>query len=170
MSNLLSGFLGALIATLLTIFYQIYAQKMRISAEITIKVIEWIENIYFLLQDLQVQAEGVYKYNKEYLSQEDYNAKCRELRNKLLSSKLEVHLSLIYGESSKEVQVFNSLKSKLTEASSILIDAKKNNWTETEQKIMNLFSNDIDPQHHQIKEMLMQKVSSRIFLYYDIHR
>jgi len=45
MDNLASGLLGALIGSLLTMLYELWAHKMRLRAEITIAVLGWIEGV-----------------------------------------------------------------------------------------------------------------------------
>ena len=162
--NLISGLIGALIATVLAIAYDFFMQRGRLRAEVSIIILSWVDGIYCQIQDLQEQAEGSYTDGKLLLTQDEYNATCRKLRNQLLSDELEVRLVLIYGKDSEEVRLLNSLQKRLMEVVLILWSAKKETWKEIEQKILNKFSQDIDPLRIKFKEMLLQKASSRFFL------
>lgn len=164
MDNLLSGIFGALIATLLAIFYEVWAQKIKLRAEIAVVALSWVENIYFQLQDLQAHTEGKYSSGKVLLDQEEYNQICRELKNKLLSGELEIRLSLFYGEKSEEVLLFNSLQKKLLEATLTLWEAKPENWTLIEQKVKAAFSEQIDPVRVKLKDKLLRGGGVGLFL------
>lgn len=161
--NLISGLIGALIATVLAIAYDFYMQRARLKAEMSIIVLSWVDGIYCRLQDLQGQADGSYTDGKMLLTQDEYNVTCRELRNQLLSDELEVRLGLIYGMDSKEVWYFNSLQKELMGVALILWGVTKETWKEAEQKILNKFSQNIDPLRLQFKERLLRKTSAKIF-------
>jgi len=164
MDNLLSGIFGALIATLLAIFYEVWTQKIKLRAEIAVMALSRVENIYFRLQDLQGHAEGIYTDGKAFLEQEDYNKTCRELKDKLLSEELEIRLALLYGEKSEEVFLFNSLRKKLLEATLLLWEAKSENWTLIEQKVNAAFSEQIDPTRVKLKDKLLRGGGVGLFL------
>jgi len=162
--NLISGLIAALIATILAIVYEIWAQKLRLRAEIVINTLSWIENIHIHLQEWQVHTGGIYTDGKPFLTQDEYNMACRELKNKLLSRELQIRLALVYGKNSEEVKSFKALKEKLFEAMIILVDAKKETWDGTKKKIDEMFSQEIDPLWHRFEDKLLTKASSRLFL------
>jgi mannose/fructose/N-acetylgalactosamine-specific phosphotransferase system component IID len=61
---LLSGVVGALVATYLSICYQQTAEKIKNRKYVMVAVTEWLDNIYLRLQLLCAEKEQFYKQKK----------------------------------------------------------------------------------------------------------
>lgn len=144
MKLLLSGFIGAFIATLLSIFYSYITEQVRHRREIMIKVVEWADDIYDKLEFLHVQKEKAYTEGKRALSDEEYWKMSKELKRTLLSSKISAMVALVYGEQ-EEVRKINALQGELLKILSSLYTSNKTKWEELNEDINEKFKKVIDP-------------------------
>ncbi len=144
MESLLSGFVGALIATILSIFYLYLSEQARLRAEVMLEVVGYFDDIYTRLQMLHVDKDSGYTGKKKGLTDQEYRIASRTLKDLLNTSKVGVRLAIIYGEG-HFTGTFNFLKSSCLEATEILWSATPQNWDEKNSQIIILFKEKIDP-------------------------
>jgi hypothetical protein len=148
---LLSGLIGALIASVLSILYQYLTEIIRRRRDIMIEVVSWSDDIYDRLQAVQTQKDTVYPVGaKRYLTDDEYREISRELKTMLLSSKTHAKINLIYGEG-EELKMFNALREELLRIARIIWTANEKNWTESSKKIIQDFGDKIDPLRQSIE-------------------
>jgi hypothetical protein len=139
MQFLLSGFIGALIATTLSVVYLYLSEQSRLRFEVTLEVVGYFDDIYTKLQMLYVDKDHVYTGKKKGLTNEEYRVASRTLKDLLFTSKVGVRLALVYGEGDL-VGIFNYLKTSCRTASEILWIATEQDWNEKGKQILTLFS------------------------------
>jgi hypothetical protein len=144
MKLLLSGLIGAFIATTLTIIYNYIREQVRHRRDVMMQAVSWVDDIYDRLQMMQVQKERVYAGKEPAITTEEYKITTREVKTLLLSSKIPVLVALVYGEGN-EVQKINALQGEMTKVAEILWQANKDTWDEASKKIFLSFSKIIDP-------------------------
>ncbi|MBI4309708.1 MAG: hypothetical protein HY591_05205, partial [Candidatus Omnitrophica bacterium] len=140
---LLSGTIGALIATLLSVWYQHHSEKIKSRKDVMMAVIEWLDNTYVRLQAMQVDKKRVYTGQASSLS-EEYRAMSDEVRVLLLSDRIATQVVCVFGEGNT-LQKINALQGELTKAAQILWAAKKDTWPDSANGIMKIFQDKIDP-------------------------
>lgn len=144
MDNLISGLIGALLATVITVAYSHIAELIRRRHDITLDVVGYCDDVYSRLQAMQVyknqQAEG-----KDPSKLDDYRTASRELRDLILSSRVHVRVALVYGEKSYELRVLQALRSHFIESASLLWNSNQNNWNEIHAALFSRFEKQIDP-------------------------
>lgn len=136
---LLSGFGGAIIAVMLTRIYQSFSELRSERRKLFIEIICWADNLYDLIQALHVQKDT----EGNYLSQEEYNDRSRELKTLLLSSQIKAKTHLFYGPG-KEVKLINAFNGELLEIARILWKTKIEDWPGDSKKIEGLFHDKVD--------------------------
>jgi len=156
MNVLLSGLIGAIIATLLSVLYQHLFSLANERRQLFVEVVSWLDNFEELLRGLQVQKDVVYEQlKKQYLSDDEYKTMSRELNRILLSGNMEARAYLAYGPSS-EFQMVKSLREKYLSVARILWAAKNSDWQAKRQDISNLFTKEIEPQKGKIMYVLCE--------------
>lgn len=141
MKELLSGLFGALIATLLTVFYNYITELVRRRSDILMDVVSYFDDIYSRVQNMHVHKIASYKGGKLLYTDEEYKVTSRELKAMLLSSMIRTRVALVYGEGDAKLQEYNKLQSMLLEGARILWAMKKENYQEGSGKIAVLFNN-----------------------------
>lgn len=141
---LLSGTLGALIASLLSVWYQHISEQIKSRKDTMRAVIEWVDNIYVRLQAMQVYKERVYTGQEPSLSVEEYRSMSNEIRVLLLSDRIGTEVVCVYGEGDV-LQKINALQGELKKAARILWAAKQDTWPDSRKGIMKIFEEKIDP-------------------------
>ena len=144
MRLLLSGLIGAFIATTLTIIYNYIREQVRHRRDVMMQAVSWVDDVYDRLQMIQVQKERMYTGKEPALSTEEYRITTREVKTLLLSSKIPVLVALVYGEGN-EVQKINALQGEMTKVAEMLWQANKDIWDDSSKKIYLSFSKIIDP-------------------------
>ncbi len=141
---LLSGTIGALLATLLSMWYQHVSEQIRARKDAMRAVIEWVDNIYVRLQAMQIHKERIYTGQEPSLSAEEYRSMSDEMRVLLLSDRIVTEVVCVYGEGDV-LQKINALQGELTKAARILWAAKQDTWADSTKGIMKIFKEKIDP-------------------------
>ena len=144
MGILVSGLIGALLATLFSVLYNHISEQVKWRIDLTMANVEWLDNIYARLRSIQIHKDGVYKGEKPFLSDEEFRKHSYEVSILLLSEKIKIQVALIYGEGEK-LQKINTLQGELTKIAQMLWAADKNTWDQVNKKIMETFSKTIDP-------------------------
>jgi hypothetical protein len=155
MQSLLSGFIGALIATLLSVLYHYTSEQWRLRSEVMLEVAGYFDDIYTRLQMLFVDKGASYTGRKRGLTDEEYRITSRSLKDFLMTSRVGVRLALVYGEGDI-TGIFNYLKDSCLEAARILWSATEQDWEEKDTQIMTLFSQRIDPARKNLERTLLE--------------
>ena len=154
MESLLSGLIGALIATLLSLIYHHNSERKKMRADVLLEIVSYCDDIYTLLRQMHVHRDHVYTGKKPALHSDEYRHISRELTVLLLSSKPAAKLALAYGEG-KIMGLFNELKSCFLEVSSELRGATRSGWIIENEKVSTLFSKKIDPLRANLEKNLL---------------
>lgn len=141
---MLSGFIGALIATILTVVYLYIAEQIRQRTDIALEVVGYCDEIYNRLQYMSVYKEKAYKQSGAELERDIYAANSRELSSLVKSTKTHAKLEIIYGAGAS-VAALNGLSEHFRNAFSLLTTATEDNWAEKSTELNGLFKKVIDP-------------------------
>ena len=164
MQSLISGLIGALIATLLSILYNFIAEQLRFRREIMLAVVSWADGVYIRLQEMHVQKERIYNGKSLGLTDEEYRIMSREVKTMLLSAKIGAMVALVYGEGD-EMQKINAFRGELTKVLEGLYGANKETWSGFDKKISEKFKNIIDPLRMNISRRFLEGTTVKsIFL------
>lgn len=175
MTFLLSGLIGALIATILSVIYHYISEKSRLRSEAALEAIGYFDDIYKRLQMLHVDKDAAYKGKKRGLTDEEYRMTSRSLKDLLNTSRVGAKLAIVYGEGNI-TGAFNFLQASCIRASELLWGAKEQDWEEKHNQISILFQEKIDPvrkiferhlieqtRSHQIFMGLVQRCTGKVF-------
>ena len=156
MSELLSGFIGAVIATLLSVLYFFISEQKKLRSDVMLEVVGYCDDIYRRLQDLHVHKGTVYTQNSEFLTPEEYRVVSRELISLLTSARTRAKLALVHGEGST-LAAFNGLQAQFQKASSIVRGATRSAWHQENASLHRLFAEEIDPRRAKFERLLLEK-------------
>jgi hypothetical protein len=154
MESLLSGFIGALIATILTVVYMHITEQSRRRSDVMLEVVTFFDEIYTLLQRLHTDKDASFTGKKRGLTDEEYRISSKNLKDILFTSRVGVKLALVYGEGDLN-GIFNYLKDKCLTASRILWGADESDWDNKNKEILTLFSEHIDPYRNTLEQKLI---------------
>ena len=143
--SLLSGLIGAIIGSGLAVVYQHISLVVQRRFEVMLLAVDYFDDLYFQSRHIQQYKEKKYKENRDAFSPERYVELCDKTDFMLTSSRVHARVALTYGENSKELDSFNKLGTKLTDAALLLFRAKAETWDDTSKKVMDLFEKEIDP-------------------------
>ena len=155
MESLLSGLIGALIATVLSIAYQHIFERKKIRNQVLLDIASYCDKVFQYLNYMHVQRDHEYKNKKEAFHKEEYRKISLELNTLLLSSYLSAQIFIAYGEGNI-MGLFNKLNSAFIEVSSKLRKATRSAWEIENREIRNMFDSSIDP----MKEKLFKNLYS----------
>ena len=162
MSNLLSGMLGALITSLITIIYFLVNERVNNRKKVALESIEYIDEIYDLCQQIHVSKDAEYAgvRTKLTLTEEEYRKCNRRLKTLVISSRTHAHVALTYGDKSIELNNFTMLSNSLTGIAMALFQATPSNWNSVSASIHKEFEEVIDPARVLIERNLINKAKS----------
>lgn len=166
---MLSGFIGALIATILSVAYLYIAEQIRQRTEIALEVVGFCDEIYNRLQFMHVHKEKAYTQGGIELEPEVYRANSRELATLIKSTKTHAKLEIVYGAGAS-VAALNGLSHHFREASSILWGATEKDWAEKGVQLHNLFKNVIDPMRAGLQRELIDGTRIKAIMEHFITR
>lgn len=153
MGLLLSGLIGALIATLLSILYHHISEQKKIRSDALMEIATYCDEIYTHLILIHGHRNLKYFKKETILSNDEYRAINRELSSLLVSSKPGVKLVFAYGEG-KIMGLFNKLKKYFNEVSSKLREPT-DDWGKRSKEIFIIFSEKIDPLRKNLERSLL---------------
>lgn len=163
MQFLLSGFIAALIATLISVVYLYLTEQSRLRSEVAVEVVDYFDDIYTRLQILNVDKDAAYTGKKRGLTDIEYRITSREISVLLKRSRIGVRLAIVYGEGDLTGD-FNYLIDSCIEAVGILRSATEQNWKVKNTQILTLFSERIDPVRKKLERSLLDGTRThRIF-------
>lgn len=157
MEQLLSGFIGALIATLLSVFYLYISEQSKLRSEVLLEVVAYCDDLYDRLQNIHVHKNGEYAEHKAMFTDDEYRQISREISSLLKSRIVHAKLAIAYGEGNILASL-NSLIDDFGNATSILRKATRSNWFNEHKEIMGLFSQKIDPGRVSLEKALINGI------------
>jgi len=160
MELLLSGLIGALIATLFSIFYHHVNERKKIRSDVMLEVVGYFDDIYVKLQAIHVDKDADYTNKKRGLSDEECWRFSRELKDLLNTQKVGAKLEIIYGQG-ENVAHFNRLKVFLWEATLSVWEGSTDNWQNQNRLIHTIFREKIDPLRKEFESSLIRGTRSR---------
>jgi hypothetical protein len=143
--SLVSGLIGALIGSGLAVVYQHVSMVVQRRFEVMLLAVDYFDELYYQSRNIQQYKEKKYKEHRDAFSPERYMELCEKTDFLLTSSRVHARVALTYGESSKELDNFNKLRTKLTDAALLLFRSKPETWDDTSKKVAELFEKEIDP-------------------------
>lgn len=143
--SLLSGLIGALIGSGLAVVYQHVSLVMQRRSDVMFLAVDYLDELNYLSRHIQQYKEKKYKENRDAFSPERYVELCDKTDFLLTSSRVHARVAVTFGENSKELDSFNKLRTKLTDAALLLFRAKAETWDDTSKKVVELFEKEIDP-------------------------
>jgi len=156
MEQLLSGFIGALIATCLSIFYHHIFEKKKLRSAVMLDVVEHLDEIYTKLQSVHVEKDTIIKGKERLLSPDEYHSLKVKLRELFNTHKIAAKLEIIYGRGNLVAQ-FNRLKAFLFEAAISVWEGRESDWTDKNRYVHTLFKEKIDPARKEFESLLINK-------------
>jgi hypothetical protein len=107
-ANLLSGLIGAVIGSGITVVVQIWLERTRrteeaarLRSEVALAVIEWLQDTWQYLSLLTTQKTllhvGALK-DKDLLTDDEYRALSLELRKRMLHDALRARVAIVFGD------------------------------------------------------------------------
>ena len=169
MEQMLSGLIGALIATIISVVYLYIAEQIRKRTEIALEVVGYGDEVYNRLQYMHVHKQKAYTQAGAELEPEVYRANSRELASLIKSTKTHAKLEIVYGPGTS-VAALNELSDHFREASGILWGATTNDWAEKGVQVHNLFKNVIDPKRAKLQQELIGGTRVRRIMKHLIRR
>jgi hypothetical protein len=156
MGILLSGLIGALIATLLSILYHQISEQKKIRGDALMDIVSYCDDVYTHLN--QIHGHKQFKYLKKgtILNNDEYRIINRELTLLLVSSKPGVKLALAYGEG-KTMAIFNKLRTYFLKVASKLREPTMDEWDKRSKEIFSIFSSEIDPLRINLERSLLNE-------------
>jgi len=125
--------------------YQHVSLAMQRRFEVMLLAVDYLDELYFQSRHIQQYKEKKYKENREAFPHDRYLELCDKTDFMLTSSRVHARVALTYGENSKELDNFNKLRVKFTDAVLLLFRAKPETWEDTNKKLLELFEKEIDP-------------------------
>jgi len=156
--NLLSGFIGALIATVITIIYLYISEQVRKRSEVVLDVVGHIDEFYHLIQEVVVYKDSLFK-QEETMTVEEHQSMQRRINVLIKSFSIIAKVGLVYGEYSMELSKFSQLMNVLGKIPTLLRKADKDTWKNDYKKIMVEFENEIDPLKHVVQIDLLRSTN-----------
>lgn len=144
MEMLLSGVLGAIIATIISVWYQHKSEQIRDRKCAIMAITDWLDNIYVNLQALSAHKEELISNQIESMPSDEYRTMNNQLRILILSNKILLQTAITYGQS----EIFNKitvLHDQLSKAARIFWNSRSNSWQQDNNQIMQIFKEKIDP-------------------------
>jgi len=157
-SNLLSGLIGALLATALGAAFAFWIERLRLKAEVTLAVVGWADETYQGLYDLCMAKNEYYTKGKHPLEPAEYERNSRELRSMLLRNSVVMRVALVYGEG-LQTALINEFRDLLLCTARKLWAAKQENWADINIEVLAAFEQRIDPLRVRLERSLLEQGS-----------
>ena len=165
LESLLSGLAGALIATVLAVFYQHLGVLAQRRYDVMLLAVDYLDELYYASRHIQQYKDKLYRENHEAMAKEEYRALCNKTDAMLTSSRVHAHVAMVYGENSGELDKFNTLRTQLIQNTLMLFQAKPDTWEGTSKAVLASFEKQIDPLRHATELELLRGANMRaVFL------
>jgi hypothetical protein len=154
MSELLSGFIGALIATVLSVIYLYLAEQAKLRTEIALEVVGYCDDIYDRLQLMHVHKDNIYTHTGLGMHPDEYRTTSHELSRLIKATKTHAKLEIVYGPG-ESVAALNELSHHFQETTGLLRSATEADWEEQGPQILELFKIRIEPLRKNLQRKLI---------------
>ena len=156
MLSLTSGFIGALITTVLTIVYMYVSAHWQLRKDILLDVVTTCDDIRNQLDNMYAQKEFGYEHNKLFITEEEYQKVSRNVSVLLNSASLKAKVAYVYGEND-ELGLLNQVYSHYVDASGQIRKSTRSAWIVKEKKKINeTFDELIDPSRRELEKLLLK--------------
>lgn len=164
MGNLLSGLFGAIIATLLTVLYLYFTEKIRRRYEVYLEVVTYLDEIYIRLQAIFSYTDKMYggfaelHFDATGLTEEDIHKANLKVIELILSHGIRRKVAAEYGKGQiliDLVELLDLLKRIYNELFIASKDACIDNVG-----INDLFRKKVDPLRTRLQDQLMRELSA----------
>jgi hypothetical protein len=158
--NLLSGIFGAILATLLSIFYFIISEQRKLRMEVLMDVVGFWDDIF----DRFSTYHSSYGPVAEFLEKERHDA-YRKVFGQLYSESLRAKLEFVYGKEHEAVRIFDELQKEFkigAEVSVLFHIAKRENLKEDPNVVLLKFYQKVEPLRKSLRDILLQDGSASI--------
>jgi hypothetical protein len=157
MDNLLSGTIGALIATLLAVWYQQKSEQAKSRKDVMMALVEWMDDIYVRLQEMHIYKDHLYKKQELSLSHEEYKTMSKDVRVLLLSERIIALVACVYGEG-KVLQRVGEIRELLLKVARIFWTSEQAGWADSSSTIVEIFEQKIDPMRVDITRDIFKSI------------
>ena|ERR1017187_7388124 len=165
MDNLLSGLIGAVIATVLSIVCLFFSEEIRRRREVYLAVVKYIDDVYIRLQAVfaythfKYTSESLPIYDIEGLSESDIHRLRREVTELILSHGIRSQVAIVYGENTLLYELAGLFDTFL-EVNRKLGRATRAAWLVKEKKeVFALFEKKIDPARYYLQDSYRRETS-----------
>lgn len=158
MEQLLSGFAGALIATILSVIYLYFSEKSKIRTELVLEIVGFCDEFYNLIINLKYLKNIEFTKPGSQIDIEEYRAFSKSLTNLIITTKLQAKTALIYKES-EVFKLFMELSNCFRDAASILRKSTRSGWVIEEKEISELLISKIEPLRKDLLTNLLKSTS-----------
>src|SRR5207237_1078564 len=115
-ANLLSGLLGAVVGSGITVVVQVWLERARrteetarLRSEVALAVIEWLQDTWQMMSLLVTQKALAHTgAEKDLLTEDEYRGLSHELRSRMLHDALRARVAIVFGDSD-ELLMLNAL-------------------------------------------------------------
>ncbi len=152
--QLLSGLIGALAATFISVIYLHISENNKLRGEVFLEVVSNCDEIYQFLQKLHVYKESEYTTKSIPFLPDDYKLISDKLTVLLLSTKIHAKLTLAYGEGDTLI-LLNTLSQSFQKVSSTLRKSTRSGWVKEGPEIFRIFYEEIDPLRTKLQDSLL---------------
>lgn len=162
--NLLSGLIGAVIATALSIVYLFFSEEIKRRCEVYLAVVKYIDDIYIKLQAIfafthfKYTSKTLPNYDISGLSQQDIHKTQREVTELILAHGIRSQVALVYGDS-KLLHQLSELFDLFITINQQLSGSTKSAWVIEHKEIFNTFEDKVDPIRNHLQEHFRSETS-----------
>lgn len=153
---LLSGFLGAFLATLLSIIYLYISGQRKLRMEVLMDVVGFWDDIF----DRFLIYHSSYGPVAEFLEKERHDA-YRKVFGQLYSESLRTKLEFVYGKGNA-LRIFDELRDEFkikAEVSVVFHIAKKETLKKSSNVFLEEFKQKVEPLRKSLRDSLLQETS-----------
>lgn len=158
MDQLLSGFVGAFIATILSIIYLYFTEKSKIRTDLILEIVEFCDEFYSNICNLKYLKNKEFTQAGAQIDLEEYSAHKKKLTNLIITTKLQAKVALIY-RGSDIFENFMKLSNDFRTASKILRRSTRSGWVIEEKELDELINSNIEPLRKELLDKLLKSTS-----------
>ncbi len=152
---LLSGAIGALLATFISVIFQHLSLSVHRRIEVMYSTVKFFDEIYYCIRQIHQNKIAVYDTGKFLMREEDYNILNRRLDELIGSADAHARVALTYGKHSTQQESFGVLRDKTRDVILVLSKSRKVSWDKSNKTINKMFEDDIDPRRTALEKRLI---------------
>ena len=159
MVQLLSGFVGALIATILTVIYLYVSEKLKIRTDVVLEIVEFCDEFNSNICNLKYLKNKEFTQPGSQIDLEDYKAHTKNLSKLIMTTKLQAKVALIYRDGDI-FENFMKLSEDFRAASKVLRRSTRSGWVIENKELDELINIKIEPLRKELLGMLLKSTST----------